>query len=593
MVDHLMRMLILTLLMFLVYGLPTAAWAVKDFNIKDSARSFLFVSGTSGNVGLGTSTPQSAFILANKGVGIGTWATDSSSALIVIGGNVGIGSGWPGAHMDIQGDLRVSGVIGGSISSPAAALELPQQAVFNSSSGNTGIGTTLTSSASMARLAVLGGNVGVGTIFPQGRFVVYQGNVGVGTFAPRAFFDVTPASPNSAFLIDADGYIGLGTTYLGMQGFIIMSGNMGIGTWKPSTLLTVKNGSMGFNVGSNGVSAGNSPDATNGAFSFNSSAASGLYAFGAVQGTASGDYSMATSAGSATGDKSFSSSGTASGLCSSSLGGSTNNNASGTMSSILGGEQAIASAYGVTSVGRQNASAGTAASWVSTESVFDVGTGGSAATRTSPFTVLKNGSVGVGTWRPAAHLNINGAVGIGTAHSLFERTIPPAGGMIIEGRVGMGTFSPQTGLSVVGNVGIGTWTAVGGSLIVRGGGNVGVSSAWPGALLDVQGTVRSTGLVATGFINIAVTSKTSDYTATSSDQLILVNSTGGAVTINLPAAAGAAGAVYHIKKTDASGNNVIVDPNGAETVDGAATSTMNTQYQKVTVVSTGTAWCTI
>ena len=61
--------------------------------------------------------------------------------------------------------------------------------------------------------------------------------------------------------------------------------------------------------------------------------------------------------------------------------------------------------------------------------------------------------------------------------------------------VGLGTDTPQAGLTVLsGNVGLGTWTAAGGRLIVvKGGGNVGIGTIWPGQALDVSGTARVTG----------------------------------------------------------------------------------------------------
>jgi hypothetical protein len=83
---------------------------------------------------------------------------------------------------------------------------------------------------------------------------------------------------------------------------------------------------------------------------------------------------------------------------------------------------------------------------------------------------------------------------------------------------------------------------------------------------------------------------TTTYTATDLDSLILCNATGGAFTVTLPAVAGVSGKKLTIKKTDASGNAVTVDGNGAETIDGAATASLASQYKYISVISNGVGW---
>ena len=89
---------------------------------------------------------------------------------------------------------------------------------------------------------------------------------------------------------------------------------------------------------------------------------------------------------------------------------------------------------------------------------------------------------------------------------------------------------------------------------------------------------------------LAVVSKTSAYTVTDDDAAILVDATGGAVTVTLPTAVGRTGQTYEIKRTNAGANAVTVDGNGAETIDGAATVSLSTQYATVRMVSDGTNW---
>ncbi len=79
-------------------------------------------------------------------------------------------------------------------------------------------------------------------------------------------------------------------------------------------------------------------------------------------------------------------------------------------------------------------------------------------------------------------------------------------------------------------------------------------------------------------------------TLTTSNDIVLVNAAGGAKTINLPTAAGNSGKEFVIKKTDSSANNVTIDPNGAETIDGLSTRVLSVQNSAITMVSDGSNW---
>lgn len=72
---------------------------------------------------------------------------------------------------------------------------------------------------------------------------------------------------------------------------------------------------------------------------------------------------------------------------------------------------------------------------------------------------------------------------------------------------------------------------------------------------------------------------------------IKVNATSGALTITLVSAATLKnGFKITIKKVDNSANNVTIDPAGSETIDGATTLSLVSQYQSVTIISDGTNW---
>ena len=76
----------------------------------------------------------------------------------------------------------------------------------------------------------------------------------------------------------------------------------------------------------------------------------------------------------------------------------------------------------------------------------------------------------------------------------------------------------------------------------------------------------------------------------SGDYLLLCDSTAGAVTVTLPPAALVPGRIYVFKRINAGANNVVVDGYGSETIDGATTYTLSSQWAGVTVMSNGTAW---
>ncbi len=89
---------------------------------------------------------------------------------------------------------------------------------------------------------------------------------------------------------------------------------------------------------------------------------------------------------------------------------------------------------------------------------------------------------------------------------------------------------------------------------------------------------------------VEMVAKTTAYTLTDQDYFVACDATGAAFTITLPAAALYAGKMFTIKKTDASANAVTIDGNGAETIDGALTASLATQYRSKTLLSNGTTW---
>lgn len=113
----------------------------------------------------------------------------------------------------------------------------------------------------------------------------------------------------------------------------------------------------------------------------------------------------------------------------------------------------------------------------------------------------------------------------------------------------------------------------------NGSGKVGLGTTSPNTLLQVAGPIAT-----------AITTKTANYSISSTDSVVLCDATGGSLTVTLPSAAGISGRQYSIKRTSSGANTVTLATQSGETIDGAATRSLAAQYQSATVVSDGTNW---
>ena len=86
------------------------------------------------------------------------------------------------------------------------------------------------------------------------------------------------------------------------------------------------------------------------------------------------------------------------------------------------------------------------------------------------------------------------------------------------------------------------------------------------------------------------TVSSTSYTVQDEDHTVLVNASGGPVTINLPADSPRAFRLVVIKKIDSGSNEVTIDAAGSQTIDGNLTYTLARQYQSVVLQSNSTAW---
>lgn len=89
-----------------------------------------------------------------------------------------------------------------------------------------------------------------------------------------------------------------------------------------------------------------------------------------------------------------------------------------------------------------------------------------------------------------------------------------------------------------------------------------------------------------------ITNAQSPYAPSVTDCFIDASAAAGADTvINLPAATGS-GRVFIIKKADANAHNIVINPNGADTIDGvnsAANSTISLQFAALNFVDVAAA----
>ena len=131
-------------------------------------------------------------------------------------------------------------------------------------------------------------------------------------------------------------------------------------------------------------------------------------------------------------------------------------------------------------------------------------------------------------------------------------------------------------------------------MIIDANGNVGIGNSTPGNELEVTGVINASSDVRVNGTSVLtlqnISTKTTDYTATTSDNTILVDASSGNVTITLPAASTTTGRVLVVKRLDSSTNTVVIDANLSETIDGAETRAVINQYDSFTIQSNGTSW---
>ncbi len=506
-------------------------------------RSSDLLLNLTGNIGVGTTTPQGQLVVLNGNVGVGTWAPQGMFE--VRGGPVRVGSGtannistdgdlYVARNLEVDGsvwlgdattdNLTVTGHFSQTGLTDFDTIEIHNSAFVGTAGGNLGVGTT----AARASIEVLknatnpllklsstvagdgdlvtinsAGNVGVGTTTPQGAMVVTSGNVGLGTWAPRMVLDVQGNGVrvgNGTF----DNASGSGDLYV--SGNMEVDGNVWLGDAAADN----------FTVTGTFIQSGDS--SITGNFGIGTTTAQtklavlgpvGIGTWTTPQGQLAvmgGNVGVGTMYPSRALDV-------------------TGTVRSTTGVETLGGYTQSGSSVN-TLTGATNVSGVATFSNATNAALFTGGNVGIGSTTPQGALTITTGNVGIGTWAPrlafevqgdgvrvgngvfnnasgngdlyvGGNFEVDGSVWLGDAaldNLTVNGTLTQNGDFNVSGNFGVGTTTPQTKLAILGPVGIGTWTTPQGGMAVMNG-NVGVGVMNPSQALDVVGTVRST----TGF----------------------------------------------------------------------------------------------
>lgn len=116
------------------------------------------------------------------------------------------------------------------------------------------------------------------------------------------------------------------------------------------------------------------------------------------------------------------------------------------------------------------------------------------------------------------------------------------------------------------------------------------SSYFSGNFLGIGLTNPTATITSAGSFGANITTLFTSTTLDNTYYTVLVDASSGNRTITLPSASASARMIYVIKKVDVSANTVTIDANSSETIDGATTQVLSTQYASYTIQCDGTSW---
>jgi len=167
-----------------------------------------------------------------------------------------------------------------------------------------------------------------------------------------------------------------------------------------------------------------------------------------------------------------------------------------------------------------------------------------------------------------------GATSVATVGGVSAANVA-AGANLANGATSANTAAKLVARDASGNFAAGAITAA--SMRVTT--NLGVGTSTAHTAIQVAGPVAT-----------AVTTKTAAYTISDTDSIVIADATTAAYGLTLPSAVGIAGRQYLIKKRDSSANAVTVATTSSQTIDGASSFVLGSQWVFVTVISDGANW---
>ena len=91
-------------------------------------------------------------------------------------------------------------------------------------------------------------------------------------------------------------------------------------------------------------------------------------------------------------------------------------------------------------------------------------------------------------------------------------------------------------------------------------------------------------------ISRAISSVSGNFTIGSTSTVVLADATGASLTVTLPTAVGISGRVLTVKRTNSGANTVTVATTSSQTIDGALTQVLTSQYTSLDFISDGSNW---